>query len=134
MEQDRLFVTLQNELKVRPQPPSAACAAHSPPATRHSRLYRCPARPRRFPLPFSPVFRFEDASCDSHPPIQASMPRTAVLKLAKSGGAVKREADERRSARDTRLREYFYGHPSAPLAPATQTLRASELAIYRIGA
>ncbi|KXZ44284.1 hypothetical protein GPECTOR_70g515 [Gonium pectorale] len=60
-------------------------------------------------------------------------PRTQLVKLPKSGGAVKREADERRAARDGRIREYFYGPPSAPLQPATQTVRAADLAVYRIG-
>jgi polyribonucleotide 5'-hydroxyl-kinase len=38
-----------------------------------------------------------------------SRPSTKVLKLEKSGGVVKRERDERRTARDGRVREYFYG-------------------------
>ncbi|GLC38630.1 hypothetical protein PLESTB_000454200 [Pleodorina starrii] len=65
--------------------------------------------------------------------LKASCPRTTILKLAKSGGAVKREGDERRSAREQRVREYFYGTPRTPLQPATQTIRAADLAVYRIG-
>lgn len=38
-----------------------------------------------------------------------SRPSVRVLKLEKSGGVVKRERDERRAARDARVREYFYG-------------------------
>ena len=36
-------------------------------------------------------------------------PKVSVLKVDKSGGVVKRERDERRLARDARMREYFYG-------------------------
>ncbi|KAG2483832.1 hypothetical protein HYH03_017355 [Edaphochlamys debaryana] len=62
-----------------------------------------------------------------------SSPRTSIVKLAKSGGVVTRQTDERRTARDHRIREYFYGTPTAPLQPATQTIRASDIAVYRIG-
>ncbi|GFR40680.1 hypothetical protein Agub_g1271, partial [Astrephomene gubernaculifera] len=65
--------------------------------------------------------------------LKATCPRTTILKLPKSGGAVKREGDERRSAREHRVREYFYGSPACPLQPATQTVRAADLAVYRIG-
>lgn len=61
------------------------------------------------------------------------MPRTSILKLAKSGGAVKREGEERRGAREARVRDYFYGAPGAPLQPATMTVKATDLAVYRIG-
>ncbi|EFJ41740.1 hypothetical protein VOLCADRAFT_67961, partial [Volvox carteri f. nagariensis] len=66
--------------------------------------------------------------------LKATCPRTTILKLAKSGGAVKREGDERRGAREQRVREYFYGTSRTPLQPATQTIRATDLAVYRIGA
>ncbi|PNW85613.1 hypothetical protein CHLRE_03g194800v5 [Chlamydomonas reinhardtii] len=65
--------------------------------------------------------------------LKAAMPRTSILKLAKSGGAVKREGEERRGAREARVRDYFYGAPGAPLQPATMTVKATDLAVYRIG-
>jgi len=55
-----------------------------------------------------------------------------VIKLQKSGGVVKRERDERRLARDMRLRHYFYG-PTNNLMPVTQTVRADQLKVFRIG-
>ncbi|GIM12091.1 hypothetical protein Vretimale_15520 [Volvox reticuliferus] len=65
--------------------------------------------------------------------LKVTCPRTTILKLAKSGGAVKREGDERRGAREQRIREYFYGTARTPLQPATQTIRATDIAVYRIG-
>ncbi|GLI69742.1 hypothetical protein VaNZ11_014420 [Volvox africanus] len=65
--------------------------------------------------------------------LKVTCPRTNILKLAKSGGAVKREGDERRGAREQRIREYFYGTARTPLQPATQTIRATDLAVYRMG-
>mmetsp|Transcript_40225 Transcript_40225/g.89282 ORF Transcript_40225/g.89282 Transcript_40225/m.89282 type:complete len:430 (+) Transcript_40225:36-1325(+) len=60
-------------------------------------------------------------------------PPVSVVKLNKSGGVVKRERDERRTARDARIREYFYGSQATPLQPVSQALRADQLQVYRIG-
>jgi hypothetical protein len=46
---------------------------------------------------------------------------------------VKRERDERKSARERRIREYFFGRPGNVLQPATQTVRADTLKVFRIG-
>jgi len=42
-----------------------------------------------------------------------------VLKLPKSGGVVTREREERRNARDARLKDYFYGCGQAGCAWAS---------------
>jgi polyribonucleotide 5'-hydroxyl-kinase len=57
----------------------------------------------------------------------------SVVKLNKSGGVVKREREERRVARDNRIREYFFGTPSNPLQPTTQIVRSDQLKVFRIG-
>jgi hypothetical protein len=56
-----------------------------------------------------------------------------VIKLAKSGGVVVRAPEQRKAAREQRVREYFYG-PRHSLMPFSNTVRAEELQIYRIGA
>ncbi len=35
--------------------------------------------------------------------------------------------------RERRIHEYFYGTSSNPLAPVSQTVRADQLMVYRIG-
>lgn len=55
-----------------------------------------------------------------------------MIKLAKSGGVVKRERDERRGAREGRVKEYFYG-AKGNLMPHTQVVRADQLKVFRIG-
>ncbi|KAL6754165.1 Pre-mRNA cleavage complex II protein Clp1-domain-containing protein [Haematococcus lacustris] len=60
-------------------------------------------------------------------------PSVQVYKLDKSGGCVKRERDERRLARDRRVREYFYGSPYGSLQPVTNTVRADQLLVFRVG-
>ncbi|KAF5839755.1 Pre-mRNA cleavage complex II Clp1, partial [Dunaliella salina] len=55
-----------------------------------------------------------------------------VLKLPKSGGVVTREREERRNARDARLKDYFYG-PRGTLMPSTQQLRADQVLVFRVG-
>jgi polyribonucleotide 5'-hydroxyl-kinase len=55
-----------------------------------------------------------------------------VIKLAKSGGVVVRPPEQRKAAREQRVREYFYG-PRHSLMPFSNTVRAEELQIYRIG-
>lgn len=57
----------------------------------------------------------------------------SVVKLNKSGGVVKREREERKQARDRRIREYFFGNNASPLQPATTNTRADQLMVYRIG-
>lgn len=56
----------------------------------------------------------------------------SVVKLPKSGGVVTRPRDERKEARDRRVREYFYG-VQRTLMPATQTVGVRELKVFRIG-
>jgi len=55
-----------------------------------------------------------------------------VVKLDKSGGVVKREKEDRRAARDGRIKEYFYG-VGGGLNPVTQTVRADSLMVFRVG-
>ncbi|KAG1674622.1 hypothetical protein FOA52_001871 [Chlamydomonas sp. UWO 241] len=59
--------------------------------------------------------------------------KVTVVKLNKSGGVVKRERDERKTARERRIREYFFGRLGNVLQPATQTVRADTLKVFRIG-
>lgn len=56
-----------------------------------------------------------------------------MIKLAKSGGVVVRPAEARKKAREQRVREYFYG-VKGNLMPFSNTVRAEELQVYRIGA
>lgn len=57
----------------------------------------------------------------------------SVVKLNKSGGVVKREREERKGARDRRIREYFFGTAANPLQPTTVSVRSDQLMVYRIG-
>eukprot|EP00798_Chlamydomonas_sp_ICE-L_P007449 gene7449-589_t len=45
---------------------------------------------------------------------------------------LKRERDERRGARDRRIKEYFYG-PRENLVPTSNTVRSDQLMVWRIG-
>lgn len=63
---------------------------------------------------------------------QGSSPPVTLLKLTKSGGVVKREKEERRQARDSRIKEYFYGH-NDKLKPNTDNARTEQLVVYRVG-
>ena len=65
--------------------------------------------------------------------LQSRKPTIQVLKVAKSGGVVKREREERRAARDARIKDYFYGQ-RGDLLPSTLTVRSDQLQVYRIGA
>ena len=56
-----------------------------------------------------------------------------VVKVAKSGGVVIRSRESRKSARDLRVKEYFYG-PRGDLHAASQTIPANDLQIFEIGA
>ncbi|XP_049782845.1 protein CLP1 homolog [Schistocerca cancellata] len=60
-------------------------------------------------------------------------PFVKVVFLPKSGGVVERNQSQRAEARDSRVREYFYGLRS-PLYPHSFDVRFSELKIYKIGA
>eukprot|EP00955_Chlamydomonas_euryale_P071528 361100-Chlamydomonas_euryale.AAC.7 len=61
------------------------------------------------------------------------MPNMSVVKLNKSGGVVKRERMERKTAREARIREYFFGRPGNLLQPATASARSDNLKVFRIG-
>lgn len=63
----------------------------------------------------------------------SEMSHVSVVKLNKSGGVVQRERDERKAARERRIREYFFGQPGNPLQPATTTVRSDTLKVFRIG-
>lgn len=63
---------------------------------------------------------------------QGSSPAVTLLKLTKSGGVVMREKEERRNARDNRIREYFYGHTNN-LLPNTESRNTENLVVYRVG-
>lgn len=65
--------------------------------------------------------------------MQAAGCAATVLKLAKSGGVVKRESDERRKARAARMHAYFYGSPQAGLNPHGYSAKADSLSVWRIG-
>ena len=58
----------------------------------------------------------------------------SCVALRKSGGVVVRPQEQRRAARSTRTREYFYG-PSAgpPLCPHSASCRFDELLLFRVG-
>ncbi|XP_066911725.1 protein CLP1 homolog [Clytia hemisphaerica] len=53
--------------------------------------------------------------------------------LPKSGGVFERSQNQRRSAREDRIREYFYGNRT-PLYPHVFDVKFSEVKIYSIGA
>lgn len=53
--------------------------------------------------------------------------------LPKSGGVFERSQDQRRNARDDRIREYFYGSRT-PLYPHVFDVKFSEVKIFKIGA
>ncbi len=86
--------------------------------------------PHPHPLLYRPTPPLPQSSPSRSPSPSGAGP--SILKLAKSGGAVKREGDERRAAREQRVREYFYG-AGGSLQPHTMTVRATDLAVYRIG-
>lgn len=57
-----------------------------------------------------------------------------VVYLPKSGGVVERSKHTRIDARDTRIREYFYGGIKAPLYPHSFDVKWSDMKVYKIGA
>ena len=65
--------------------------------------------------------------------------RIIVANLPRSEGAVVRDGDTRRAARSAKVKEYFYGPPSArpgspqQLRPAALRLRPNELELVRVG-
>lgn len=54
------------------------------------------------------------------------------VKLSKSGGVVQRTPAARQSARNNRIKEYFYG-PDSSLTPASVTLDAASMLVFRTG-
>mmetsp|Transcript_36431 Transcript_36431/g.46754 ORF Transcript_36431/g.46754 Transcript_36431/m.46754 type:complete len:183 (-) Transcript_36431:310-858(-) len=58
-----------------------------------------------------------------------------VVKLPRSGGVVNRDSKFRRSARKSRVKEYFYGteRPGGALSPAMVEYNYSKLNVYRVG-
>ncbi|KAG0224804.1 Cleavage polyadenylation factor subunit clp1 [Actinomortierella wolfii] len=62
----------------------------------------------------------------THPPI-------AVMKLAKSGGVVERDAAFRRQTQNQKIREYFYGTAKSELAPFSTMVHFHDVEILRVG-
>ncbi|KAH8154848.1 uncharacterized protein LAJ45_01379 [Morchella importuna] len=56
-----------------------------------------------------------------------------VVKLAKSGGCVDREEAFLKQARETAIREYFFGEPKRTLSPYTLTVGLNEVNLWRVG-
>ena len=56
----------------------------------------------------------------------------SVMKLTRSGGVVNRPRELRKTSRDQRIREYFYG-PRNDLQPSLVTVSFSILRVFRIG-
>ncbi|KAH3711010.1 hypothetical protein DPMN_070509 [Dreissena polymorpha] len=56
-----------------------------------------------------------------------------IILLPKSGGVVERSSNQRSDARDSAIRNYFYG-PKNTLFPHTFEVKCSEIKIYKIGA
>lgn len=56
-----------------------------------------------------------------------------VVKLAKSGGCVDRDEAFMRTARETAIREYFFGEPKRTLSPYTLTVGLNEVNLWRVG-
>lgn len=57
----------------------------------------------------------------------------AVVKLQKSGGCVDREEAFMKQARETAIREYFFGEPKRTLSPYTMTVGLDDVKIWRVG-
>jgi len=57
----------------------------------------------------------------------------AVVKLQKSGGCVDREESFMRQARETAIREYFFGEPKRTLSPYTMTVGLDDVKVWRVG-
>lgn len=55
-----------------------------------------------------------------------------VVKLNKSGGVVDRDTEARKTARVSRVHEYFYGVQDS-LSPASTTVRVEDLRVFKIG-
>jgi hypothetical protein len=66
-------------------------------------------------------------------PASQGQPHVTVVKLQKSGGVVKRETQERREARNSRVRDYFYGPGGRGLTPMPFTVRADQLKVFSVG-
>ncbi|KAK9841907.1 hypothetical protein WJX84_004995 [Apatococcus fuscideae] len=58
--------------------------------------------------------------------------RMNVIKLTRSGGVVMRPREYRKSSREQRIREYFYG-PRNDLQPSSSTVPFTNLKVYRVG-
>lgn len=56
-----------------------------------------------------------------------------IVKLAKSGGCVDRDEAFMRTARETAIREYFFGEPKRTLSPYTLTVGLNEVNLWRVG-
>ncbi|KAK3070515.1 Cleavage polyadenylation factor subunit clp1 [Teratosphaeriaceae sp. CCFEE 6253] len=54
-----------------------------------------------------------------------------VLKLAKPGGAVEREASYMKQLRTRRIRQYFFGTPKESLNPHSHMLNFDDMVVYR---
>lgn len=59
---------------------------------------------------------------------------TQVVFLQKSGGVVERSRYQRSEARETRIREYFYGKSKGQLYPHTMDVKWSDIQICKVGA
>ncbi|KAF9971323.1 Cleavage polyadenylation factor subunit clp1 [Actinomortierella ambigua] len=57
----------------------------------------------------------------------------AVMKLAKSGGVVERDAVFRRQTQNQKIREYFYGTAKSELAPFSTMVHFHDVEILRVG-
>lgn len=61
-----------------------------------------------------------------------SKPGVSILKLDKSGGCVDRDVTYLQQARDTQVKEYFFGSPQSMLSPHSQQISFDEVLIYRV--
>lgn len=64
--------------------------------------------------------------------LKRDMPKfVKVVYLPKSGGVVERSTSQRAEARDSRIREYFYGKRT-PYYPHSFDVKYSDLKIYKV--
>eukprot|EP00128_Syssomonas_multiformis_P012605 Colp12_sorted_trinity150504_noHs@8381 len=68
-----------------------------------------------------------------HNDLRRELSSATVVKLPKSGGVVTRSKEYRRSARNTRIREYFYG-TLGDLCPHSMDVKFKDIEVYEIGA
>ncbi|RUP46047.1 Pre-mRNA cleavage complex II protein Clp1-domain-containing protein [Jimgerdemannia flammicorona] len=57
----------------------------------------------------------------------------SVIKLAKSGGVVERDASFRRQTQMHKIQEYFYGTPKCDLLPYSTFINFNDVSIFRVG-